>query len=244
MITLYKKELSIFFSTIIGPVIIGLFLLINGLFLWSDISSLNILENTYASMDSLFTISPLLFLIFIPAISMRTFSEEYYTGNIENLITKPIATYQLVISKFLAILTLIIFSVIPTFLYVITIYYLGETKGNLDLAGIIGSYLGLLMLGSVFTSIGVFSSSTSKNQITAFILAIIISSIFYFGFDLLSKIQILDSINFILQKIGISYHYKIMSKGLILASDIVYFLSLSFLFLKFSELVVSYKKPI
>ena len=242
MIALYKKELSVFFSTIIGPLIIGLFLLINGLLLWSNISQFNILENAYASMDAFFKLSPLLFLLFIPAISMRTFSEEYSAGTIETLITKPIAAYQIITSKFLAILTLITISVIPTFLYVTTIYLLGETKGNLDLAGIVGSYIGLLMLSSIFASIGVFTSSVSTNQIIAFILGIIVSAIFYFGFDLLSEIQMLEPLAVILKKIGISYHYDIMSKGLLLVSDIVYFISVSFLFLKFAELVISNKK--
>ena len=242
MIALYKKELSVFFSTIIGPLIIGLFLLINGLLLWSNISQFNILENAYASMDAFFTLSPLLFLLFIPAISMRTFSEEYNAGTIETLITKPIAASQIITSKFLAILTVVTISVIPTFLYVTTIYLLGETKGNLDLAGIIGSYIGLLMLSSIFASIGVFTSSVSTNQIIAFILGIIVSAIFYFGFDLLSEIQMLEPLAVVLKKIGISYHYDIMSKGLLLVSDIVYFISVSFLFLKFAELVISNKK--
>ena len=242
MIALYKKELSVFFSTIIGPLIIGLFLLINGLLLWSNISQFNILENAYASMDAFFTLSPLLFLLFIPAISMRTFSEEYSAGTIETIITKPISAYQIITSKFLAILTLITISVIPTFLYVITIYLLGETTGNLDLAGIVGSYIGLLMLSSIFASIGVFTSSVSTNQIIAFILGIIVSAIFYFGFDLLSEIQMLEPLAVVLKKIGISYHYDIMSKGLLLVSDIVYFISVSFLFLKFAELVISNKK--
>ena len=140
------------------------------------------------------------------------------------------------------ILTLITISVIPTFLYVITIYLLGETTGNLDLAGIIGSYIGLLMLSSIFASIDVFTSSVSTNQIIAFILGIIVSAIFYFGFDLLSEIQMLEPLAVILKKIGISYHYDIMSKGLLLVSDIVYFISVSFLFLKFAELVISNKK--
>jgi ABC-2 type transport system permease protein len=242
MITLYKKELSVFFSTIIGPLIIGLFLLHNGLLLWSKASPFNILENAYASMDAFFTVSPLLFLLFIAAISMRTFSEEYNRGTIETLMTKPIAPYQIIASKFLAILTLVTFSIIPTFLYVITIYFIGETQGNLDLAGIIGSYIGLLMLSSVFASIGIFASSISNNQIIAFLLAIITSTIFYFGFDLLSKIQFLQTIDIILQKIGLSYHYNIMSKGLLLVSDIVYFISISFLFLKLSEIVILNKK--
>ena len=238
MISLYKKELAVFFSTIIGPLIIGLFLLINGLLLWSDISQFNIAKNAYASMDAFFTLAPLLFIFFISAISMRSLSEEYNTGSIEILMTKPITAYQIILSKFLAILSLVFISIIPTILYIITIYFLGETIGNLDLAGISGSYIGLIMLSSIFASIGVFASSISKNQIVAFIIGICISSTFYFGFDLLSKIQVLQSINLIVQKIGISYHYKIMSKGLLLISSIVYFLSLSFLFLKFSELII------
>jgi len=239
MITLYKKQLSIFFSTIIGPLIIGLFLLINGLILWSNISSLNILDNSYASMDAFFTISPLIFLLFIPAVSMKTFTEEYNTGTIEILMTKPITAYQIVLAKFLAILTLVIFSIIPTLFYVITIYFIGENIGNLDLAGILGSYIGLMMLATVFISIGIFASSISKSQIMAFLLGIIISSIFYFGFDLLSNIKILQSIDLILQKIGISYHYESMSKGVLMISDFIYFISISFLFLKISELKIS-----
>ncbi len=239
MITLYKKQLSIFFSTIIGPLIIGLFLLINGLILWSNISSLNILDNSYASMDAFFTISPLMFLLFIPAVSMKTFAEEYNAGTIEILITKPITAYQIVLAKFLAILTLVIFSIIPTFFYVITIYFIGENIGNLDLAGILGSYIGLMMLATVFISIGIFTSSISKSQIMAFLLGIITSSIFYFGFDLLSNIETLQSIDIILQKTGISYHYKNMSKGLLMISDFIYFISISFLFLKLSELKIS-----
>ena len=239
MITLYKKQLSIFFSTIIGPLIIGLFLLINGLILWSNISSLNILDNSYSSMDAFFTISPLMFLLFIPAVSMKTFAEEYNAGTIEILITKPITAYQIVLAKFLAILTLVIFSIIPTFFYVITIYFIGENIGNLDLAGILGSYIGLMMLATVFISIGIFTSSISKSQIMAFLLGIITSSIFYFGFDLLSNIETLQSIDIILQKTGISYHYKNMSKGLLMISDFIYFISISFLFLKLSELKIS-----
>ena len=242
MIAIYKKELSVFFTTIIGPLIIGLFLLFNGLLLWSEISQINILDNAYASMASFFTISPLIFLLFIPAVSMRTFSDEYNLGTIETVITKPITTLQIVCGKFFAILTLVIISILPTLLYVFTIYLLGETVGNLDLAGILGSYIGLICLSSVFASIGVFASSLSNNQIIAFILGIMLSAIFYFGLDVLSEIQTLQPIDFILQKIGISYHYNIMSKGLLLVSDIVYFISISFLFLKFSELIILNKK--
>ena len=242
MTAIYKKELSVFFTTIMGPLIIGLFLLFNGLLLWSEISQINILDNAYASMAAFFTISPLIFLLFIPAVSMRTFSDEYNLGTIETVITKPITTLQIVCGKFLAILTLVIISILPTFLYVFTIYLLGETVGNLDMAGIFGSYIGLICLSSIFASIGVFASSLSNNQIIAFILGIIISIMFYFGFELLSKIPLLQPINFLLQEIGISYHYNIMSKGLLKLSDIVYFISVSFIFIKLSEAVILRKK--
>lgn len=241
MIDLYKKEISIFFSSIIGPLTIGLFLLINGLMLWSDISTVNILDNSYASMDSFFSLAPLLFLFLIPAISMRALSEEYSNGTIETLVTKPITKYQIILSKFLAILSIVMISIIPTFIYVITIYFIGETTGNLDLANITGSYIGIIMLSSVFSSIGVFSSSISKNQIIAFILGIILCVIFYFGFDMLSQIKIFHPIDMIIKKSGISYHYNIMSSGLIQASDVLYFLSVSFLFLKISELMITRK---
>jgi len=242
MKVLYKKELSVFFSTIIGPLIIGLFLLINGFLLWNNVSKFNILDNAYASMDVFFTISPLIFLFFIPAVSMRTFSEEYNSGTIETLATKPITAFQIVVSKFLAILTLIFISIFPTSLYIITIYFLGETVGNIDLAGVTGSYLGLFLLSSIFASICVFASSLSNNQIVSFVLGIIIATVFYFGFDLLSESLLLQPINVLLQKMGISYHYNIMSRGLIRLSDVVYFLSISFIFLKLSELVILSKK--
>ena len=242
MITLYKKEISIFFSTIIGYLIIGLFLLIGSLILWHDISEINILDNAYASMDSFFSIAPLIFLLFIPSVSMRVFSEEFNTGTIETLITKPISSFEIVTAKFFAVLSLVIIAILPTITYVISIYFLGETTGNLDLAAVVGSYIGLLLLSSIFSSISVYASSLSSNQIVAFILAIIMSSFFFFGFDILSQLPYLQIVDLILQKIGISYHYNMMSKGLLKVSDLVYFMSVSLLFIKLTEVVIKNKK--
>ncbi len=242
MITLYKKEISIFFSTIIGYLIIGLFLLIGSLILWHDISEINILDNAYASMDSFFSIAPLIFLLFIPSVSMRVFSEEFNTGTIETLITKPISSFEIVTAKFFAVLSLVIIAILPTITYVISIYFLGETTGNLDLAAIIGSYIGLLLLSSIFSSISVYASSLSSNQIVAFILAIFMSSFFFFGFDILSQLPYLQIVDLTLQKIGISYHYNMMSKGLLKVSDLVYFMSVSLLFIKLTEVVIKNKK--
>lgn len=241
MITLYKKEISIFFSTIIGYLIIGLFLLISSLILWHDISEINILDNAYASMDSFFSIAPLIFLLFIPSVSMRVFSEEFNTGTIETLITKPISSFEIVTAKFFAVLSLVIIAISPTITYVISIYFLGETTGNLDLAAVVGSYIGLLLLSSIFSSISVYASSLSSNQIVAFILAIIMSSFFFFGFDILSQLPYLQIVDLILQKIGISYHYNMMSKGLLKVSDLVYFMSVSLLFIKLTEVVIKNK---
>ena len=241
MITLYKKEISIFFSTIIGYLIIGLFLLISSLILWHDISEINILDNAYASMDSFFSIAPLIFLLFIPSVSMRVFSEEFNTGTMETLITKPISSFEIVTAKFFAVLSLVIIAILPTITYVISIYFLGETTGNLDLAAVVGSYIGLLLLSSIFASISVYASSLSSNQIVAFILAIIMSSFFFFGFDILSQLPYLQIVDLILQKIGISYHYNMMSKGLLKVSDLVYFMSVSLLFIKLTEVVIKNK---
>jgi len=241
MITLYKKEISIFFSTIIGYLIIGLFLLISSLILWHDISEINILDNAYASMDSFFSIAPLIFLLFIPSVSMRVFSEEFNTGTIETLITKPISSFEIVTAKFFAVLSLVIIAILPTITYVISIYFLGETTGSLDLAAVVGSYIGLILLSSIFSSISVYASSLSSNQIVAFILAIIMSSFFFFGFDILSQLPYLQIVDLILQKIGISYHYNMMSKGLLKVSDLVYFMSVSLLFIKLTEVVIKNK---
>ncbi len=238
MIALYKKEISVFFSSIIGYLIIGLFLLINSLILWHDISDINILDNAYANMDSLFSIAPLIFLVFIPAVSMRVFAEEFNTGAIETLMTKPITAFNIVLAKYLAVLSLILISIIPTIIYVVSIYFLGEIIGNLDLASIVGSYIGLILLSSIFSAISVYASSLSSNQIVAFILAIIICSFFYFGLDLLSQVPLLLSVDLIIQKIGISFHYNMLSKGLIKLSDFVYFISVSLLFIKLTEGVI------
>jgi len=242
MIALFRKEISVFFSTLIGYLIIGIFLLINSILLWSDFSDTNILSYGYADMDIFFNSAPLFFLLFIPAISMRVFSEEYTSGTIETLITKPITSLQIVLAKFLAIFVLVLFAILPTLIYVVSIYYLGETIGNLDLAGIMGSYFGLIFVCALFSSISVYTSSLSSNQIISFAFSILLSSLFYFGFDVLSEISFLQNFDLIIQQIGISFHYEMMSKGLIKLSGIIYFLSFTILFIKFTEIAINEKK--
>ena len=242
MITLLRKEISIFFSTLIGYLIIGIFLLINSILLWSDLSKMNILSYGYADMDIFFTTAPLFFLLFIPAVSMRIFSEEYSLGTIETLITRPITSLQIVLAKFLAVFVLVLFTIMPTFIYVVSIYYLGESVGNLDLAGIMGSYFGLIFLCALFSSISIYASSLSSNQIISFAFAISISTLFYFGFDVLSQLSLFRNFDLFMQQIGISFHYEMMSKGLLKLSDIIYFVSFSILFIKLTELVITERK--
>jgi len=242
MIALFKKEISVFFSTLIGYLIIGIFLLMNSILLWSNFSDMNILSYGYADMDIFFTTAPLFFLLFIPSISMRVFTEEYSSGTIETLITKPITSLQIVIAKFSAVFFLVLFAILPTLIYVVSIYYLGERVGNLDLAGIMGSYLGLIFLCALFSAISIYASSLSSNQIVSFAFAILISTLFYFGFDVLSELSFFQNFDLIIQQIGISSHYEMMSKGLVKLSDIIYFVSFTILFIKLTELVITERK--
>ena len=242
MIALFRKEISVFFSTLIGYLIIGIFQLINSILLWSDFSDMNILSYGYADMDIFFTSAPLFFLLFIPAISMRVFTEEYTSGTIEILITKSINSLQIVIAKFLAVFVLVIFAILPTLIYVASIYYLGENIGNLDLAGIMGSYLGLIFLCALFSAISIYASSLASNQIISFAFAILLCTLFYFGFDVLSELSFFQNFDLIIQQIGISSHYEMMSKGLVKLSDIIYFVSFTILFIKLTELVITERK--
>ena len=238
MIALLRKEINIFFSSLIGYLIIALFLLINGLFLWLVKSEFNLLDFGYANMDMFFMLSPIIFLVFTPAIGMRMLSEEFRTGTIEILLTKPISVAQLVASKFIATLLLLVIAILPTITYVISIYYLGETIGNLDIGGILGAYFGLFFLCGVYAAISILSSSITSNQIVAFLLAIILNIMVYYGFDLLAAFEGLQSIDLIIQKMGIAYHFDMMSKGVISTENILYFISVIFLFLKFAEIVI------
>ena len=167
MFTLYKKELGSFFSSLMGYLTIIVFLLLNGLMLWVFNSDFNIMDYGYAGLDGLFLIGPFLFLFLIPAITMRMFSEEKKNGTIELLFTKPLSEYQIIFAKLLAGITLVFISILPTLVYYVSIYLLGDPIGNVDTGSVVGSYIGLLFLGSAFVSIGLFSSVLTNNQIVA-----------------------------------------------------------------------------
>src|SRR5690606_1125418 len=182
MLSIFKKEINAFFSTILGYIVIGVFLVILGLVMWV-FPETSILEYNYATLDQLFNVAPLIFMFLIPAITMRSFAEEQQTGTIELLSTKPIREIEIILGKFFANLSLLAFALIPTILYCYSVYQLGSPKGNLDSGAIVGSYIGLMFLGACFVAIGLFSSSLTNNQIVSFILATFLCFAFYWFFD-------------------------------------------------------------
>lgn len=231
MLPIFKKEINTFFSSLIGYIVIGVFLVLMGLLLWV-FPEFSILDGAYANLDTLFSISPMVFMFLIPAVTMRTFAEEKQTGTIELLTTRPITDWQIVGGKFLACLTLVVFALLPTILYYVSVYQLGAPPGNLDSGGILGSYIGLLFLAAAFSAIGVFASSLTNNQIVAFVVATFLCFFTYLAFDFLSRLPIFfGKTDDIVQAIGIAYHYDSVSRGVLDSRDVVYFLSVISLFL-------------
>ena len=228
MFAILKKEFNSYFSSPIAYLVIGVFLLVNGLFLWVFKDDFNILNAGFADLNPFFFLAPWIFLFLIPAITMKSFAEEFNDGTIELLKTKPISDWQIVLGKFWASLLLVVVALIPTLTYVYTVYQLGNPIGNIDFGSTIGSYIGLLFLAATYTSIGLFTSTLSKNQIVAFILGIFITFILFYGFDAIANS--LDN-KLIIQKLGINEHFKSISRGVIDTRDIIYFLSVTFFFL-------------
>lgn len=242
MIALLKKEINTFFSHASGAIIIISFLLANSAFLWIISSDFNIINSGFAQMDGLFSISPFLLIIFIPALTMRLFADEYKEGTIERLKTLPISNTKLVLSKYFSGLIVTLMAIAPTLVYFYSVHQLSDTPGNVDSAGIFGSYIGLILLSALFVSIGVFASSTTKNQITSFLIAIIICSFFYFGFDIIASEISNGKIELAINYLGIDYHYNSLSKGVIDSRDLIYFLSLIALFIQLTIHSISNNK--
>ncbi|MBE0639920.1 MAG: gliding motility-associated ABC transporter permease subunit GldF [Bacteroidales bacterium] len=242
MITLLKKELRGFLSSLIGFIVIAVFLLTNGLFLWVFASDFNILDFGFASLDGLFMMAPFVFLFLIPAITMRSFADEHRSGTIEFLLTKPLTDLQIIIAKYFAGVILVVFSVLPTLIYFYSVYQLGLPKGNIDTGGIWGSYIGLLFLGAAFVSIGLFSSSISGNPIVSFIVAVFLSLFTYVGFDFIHSLDLFGTVDLFIKSLGINAHYTSMSRGVIDTRDVVYFVSLIALFILFTKLSIESRK--
>lgn len=231
MLPIFFKEINSFFSSLIGYIVIGVFLVLMGLLLWV-FPEFSILDGAYANLDTLFVVSPMVFMFLIPAVTMRSFAEEKQTGTIELLATRPISDWQIVGGKFFASFALVVFALVPTILYYVSVYQLGSPPGNLDSGGILGSYIGLLFLAASFSAIGVFASSLTNNQIVAFVLATFLCFFCYLAFDFLSRLPIFfGKTDDIVQSVGIAYHYDSVSRGVLDTRDVVYFLSVITLFL-------------
>ena len=225
MLTILKKEIRSFLSSLIAYVVMIVFLIAIGLFMWV-LPDYNVLDLGYANLDTLFDMAPWVFIFLISAITMRSFSEEKKTGTIEILTTKPISDLQIILGKYFASVVLVLFVLLPTLLYYYTIYQLGAPKGNLDSGAILGSYIGLFFLASAFAAIGIFSSAVSDNQIVSFILSMFLCYCFYNVFDLFADFKLLGSYDSVVASLGINSHYQSISRGVIDSRDVLYFISL------------------
>ena len=242
MFTIFIKEINQFFSSLVGYIAIGVFLVLSALFtfVFPDTS---VLDSGFASLDTFFSNAPLFFLFLVPAITMRMFAEEYSSGTIELLLTRPLSLNQIIGGKYLAAFALVAFSVFPTFVYYFSIFNLAAPVGNVDTGGMIGSYFGLLLLGASFVALSSFSSAITTNQIIAFLVGVLFCFLFYMGFDFISKLPVfVGKTDYFIKHIGINAHYLSMSRGVIDTRDLLYFFSLIIIFLLLTKTVLIRKK--
>jgi ABC-2 type transport system permease protein len=235
MRSIFIKEINSFFSSIVGYVALLVFLIACSLFLWI-IPNYSILEYGYASMERFFEIAPWLLLLLVPAITMRSLSDEFRTGTIEWLSTKPLTDFDIIVGKYLATLALIVFALFPTLVYVYTLSNLSLPDISLDSGAIIGSYIGLFFLAATFAAVGIFCSSLTSNQVVGFLISLLGCYLFYTGFEQLSKLpSFAEGIDYYLSMIGMEFHYNSISRGLIDSRDVVYFLSVIILFVSLTR---------
>jgi ABC-2 type transport system permease protein len=237
MFYVFSKEFNSFLNSLIAYVVIGVFLTGMGLLMWV-FPETSVLDYGYADMDTLFSLGPYVLIFLIPAITMKSFAEEKKAGTMELLLTKPLSDWQIIFGKFLAGFALVLFALIPTVLYYYSVFLLGNPVGNIDTPGIVGSYVGLTLLAGVFCAVGILASSLTANQIVAFILAAFLCFILFTGFESVSALSNAAGNALLLKQLGISYHYDSLSKGLIDSRDVLYFLSVIFLMLSITKLIL------
>lgn len=238
MIRVLTKEFNSFLNSLIAYVVIGVFLTGMGLLVWV-FPETSVLDYGYADMDTLFSLGPYVFIFLIPAITMRSFAEERKAGTMELLLTKPLTDWDIILGKFFACFLLVLFALMPTFIYYVSVSALGNPPGNIDTPGVIGSYLGLALLAGVFCSVGIVASSITANQIVAFILAAFLCFIVFSGFESISTLNVWSTHTLLIKQFGILYHYDALSKGLIDSRDVIYFISVGALMLLISKIILS-----
>jgi ABC-2 type transport system permease protein len=242
MLALLKKEIRSFLSSLIGYVVIAVFLLLISLFMWIFPGQWNTLDVGLANLETLFFIAPWVFMFLIPAITMRSFSEEKRTGTIELLLTRPLSDMQIIFAKYLGGLVLVIISLLPTLIYFISIWFLGNPQGNVDTGGTWGSYVGLLLLASAYVSIGIFTSSITPNQIVSFLVSALLCFFMFIGFESIGSFEWFGSLDDAIISLGINEHYKSLSRGLIDSRDVVYFGVVTMAFLFASRTVIQSRR--
>jgi ABC-2 type transport system permease protein len=236
MIQVFAKEFNSFLNSLIAYIVIGAFLTGIGLLMWV-FPETSVLDYGFADLDTLFSMGPYVFIFLIPAITMKSFAEEKKMGTLELLLTKPLSDWNVVLGKFLAAWALVFLALIPTVMFYYSVYRLGNPVGNIDSAGVLGSYIGLALLAMVFCSIGLLASSLTSNQIVSFILAAFLCFLVYLGFDSLSSFG--GNAALTVKQVGILYHYESLSKGLIDSRDVIYFFSVTGLILLTTKVVIS-----
>ncbi len=230
MWSICKKELNQFFSNLTGYMAIIFFLLINGVFLFV-LNDSSIFEFGYAALDKFFELAPWIFIFLLPAITMRSLSDEFKAGTFEILKTKPLSSWQIVFGKYCSILIVLILAILPTVIYIITIKAL-SAQGGIDAGGILGSYIGLLLLAAVFAAIGLFCSGVTNNAVVAFLISAFSCLVLYFGFNAVSKLAFFtNGLDYYIEMLGIDFHYRSTSRGVLDTRDLIYFMSLIFVFL-------------
>ncbi len=242
MVSLLRKEVAAFFSSITGALVVSVFLLTTGLFLWVIPGEMNVIFGGYATLDSLFYLAPWVYLFLVPAVTMRLFADEKKSGTLELLLTRPISEMKIVWAKYLAGLVVVLISLLPTFIYFFSVYALGNPVGNMDVGGTWGSYLGLFFLAAIYVAIGVFASALTDNQIVAFVIAVVLCFLLYSGLDSLAAMPGLRSVSDSITAIGIDSHYRSISRGVVDSRDIIYFAGVVYFFLFLTKTVLNSRK--
>lgn len=243
MYSIFIKEINSFLSSLVGYVAIIVFLVLSGLIIWIFPGNANILDYGYATLDSFFELAPMVFMFLIPAITMRSISEEISSGTIELLGTKPISNFSIIIGKFFGSMVLLCFALLPTFIYIYTISNLALPAGDIDTGSIIGSYIGLILIAATFVSIGLFASSLTGNQIIAFVLGVFFCFFTYYAFEALSGIsEFTGKLDYFIRNMGINAHYSSISKGVLDSRDLMYFVFLILLFQLSTKTVLESRK--
>jgi len=241
MKSIFKKEISQFFSSPIGYISMGIFYILNTLFLWIIEGNYNIIDNRFADLTPFFQLAPWILIFVLSAISMKSFSEEYKTGTIETLLTKPISHIELILGKFLAIWFVGIIMLLPSLIYVWSISHLVQEGQKIEWGILFSGYMGLILLIGVYSAIGIFTSLLFKNQVSAFLSGLLLMFLLYYGMEGIGSFNLFGSLDYFIQSMGIKYHYDHFIKGLIKINDLIYFFSILLFFIYTSLYLIKNK---